>query len=300
MKKSILLFSVIAAGMALTSCLDDDDNKVTNTLTRSYANCFNTVYDSATGIISVTEQPKYTLTIKTSSDGNNLLKLEMTNIKLGDEIANTTFELPEMPMTISGTAAPYAEATDVRPTNLSASQSVNFSKIYVSVLDRYIHNEASNANEFYPVYTINFVVNNRYNVTVYPTEIYYFGETTSTADADGSVYTTKSPRYAMIIDPAKKKARIDITGAQFVGAMPAMNMTFPDVEFTPGISDLTLASDALTPTIAGTPYPSFPITALEAVISPRKGSATLEFDCDAARMGKYHVDAALDYLPRDK
>lgn len=298
MKRFALITAAVAACLTMTSCLDDDDNKSTNTQTRSYANCFNTVYDSTTGDVTVTTQPKYTLTITTSTNGHNTLRLEMTNIRLSDEIANTTFILPELPMTVTGTAAPYAEATDVRPTNISPGQGINFSKIYVSVLDRYIRNETTTGNQFYPVYTINFVVNNRYTVTAYPTEIYYFGETKSTADADGSVYTTRSPRYAMIIDPAKKTARIDITGAQFVGAMPAMNMTFPDVAMTPGISDLTLAADALTPTIAGTPYPTFPITDLTATVSPRNGSATLAFDCDAARVGKYHVDAKLDYLPR--
>ena len=51
MKKFALMITAIATGLAMTSCLDSDDNKVTNTVTRSYAKCFNTVYDATTGDI---------------------------------------------------------------------------------------------------------------------------------------------------------------------------------------------------------------------------------------------------------
>ena len=295
MKKFALMITAIATGLAMTSCLDSDYNKVTNTVTRSYAKCFNTVYDATTGDIAINQQPKYTLTIKSTSKGENSIQISMTNVKLGDDIAYTTFDLPDLPMKVTGTSAPYVEATDVRPTNI-ATPSINFSSIYVSVLDRYIHNNSANTNEFYPVYTINFVVNNRYTVTTYPTEIQYFGETKSTATASGSVFTSSDPRYAITFDPDKKTASIDITGAQFVSAMPKMNMTFPDIPFTTGINSLEIKSDAVTPTIAGTPYPTFPITGLEATINTRQASATLVFDCNPMSMGDYHVDASLSYL----
>lgn len=298
MKKLLIPGLMLAlASTALTSCMDDEDNKTTNTVTRSYTECFNTVYDSATGEITYNTNPSYTINITTVSDGTATVAVSMSGVRFGDLAG--TFDLPAVDFKMSTTGFSTASATDLRPVSNVQPVPVTFDTFSFGLLDRYIRNEATAQTEIVPAYTISFMVNGRYTVTVYPTRSLYFAKTTSTADADGSEFTSTNPRYTVTLNPATLKGSISIAGAQFLANMPAMNMDFTDIPFTAGINTLELAAESLVPSIAGTPYPSFPISNLELDLKAADSTGELEFDCDASRMGKYHVTAPLSLLPEN-
>ncbi|MBD5317398.1 MAG: hypothetical protein HDS11_07015 [Bacteroides sp.] len=296
MKKFNFLF-ILCAMMAFTSCLNNDSDDTQTTVTRNYTQCFNSVYDNATGEIVLTTQPKYVFNIIYKGDGSIYGQISMTNVSLGIDIPYTNFDLPELKFTLTGNSAPVIKATDVFPTNLANAHAVTFTEVRLSVLDRVLKNENTLQQEIYTAYSLSFTVNNRYEVTVYPTQYYYFGTTGTVADADGSEFSTTSPRYAISLNPQTKKASIDITGAQFVSNMPAMNMTFGDIDFTTTRGNLVMEKDALTPTINNTPFPTFPISELTAMLNPEKTTGTLRFNCTAATMGAYKVAVALQEEP---
>lgn len=293
MKKFAFLFAAMIAAASFSACNSSEEPDSTiATEERSYTDCFNAIYDPMTGDITIPDvQTKYVFHIARKANASVTCRITITSPGIPD-VAATTLELPELPFKFDANKFPYIEATDLAVTN--GVTGVNITKLSLRILERYDQNVAMGW-DYYPVYALSYVVNNRYNVTVYPTRLKLYAETVTTNLADASSFASSSPTYTLTLDPAKKEAAFAIDGAQFIQTMPAMNMEFPGIPFTVGSANLTMATDALTPTIKGVPQSKFPITNLSATLNPADASGNLTFTCSPMQMGAYGVDATLHF-----
>jgi len=289
MKKFI---TIALAAMSLTSCFDNDDNNSQATQQWTYANCINAVTDLASNSTSITQQPKYTITTTTYSNGKVTAKISMSNIKLGDDIALTSFDLPEIEITANNdpNKPMLAEGNDIVPTNATAS-SIIFDYFKFKMLPRVIKDGNGQWQQSF-VYSLNYSVNGRYVVAVIPTRSLLYGTTNVINETSGTAFTSTEPLYAITVDPEKMVATIDITGAKFLEQMPAMNMTFPNIPFNVYNGNLILNIDNLVPTIQGVEYPNYAISNLRANVNPCT-AASLDFTCTANKMGAFNVHVDL-------
>lgn len=299
--KKIRFASMLAAAalsVAATSCVDNDGVSLNSTETRSFTDCFNTVYDSTDGNVALDDHAQYRFEFKNYSDGTVKVKVTIADLRIDDEMQYSTVILPEFSLDLKQDGSYAVSATDVVPENLSESAGVSFTQFNMSMITLLESSTviAGQAN-VRTVYSISYVVNNRFHVTAYPSTCYLYGTTKSVGATDGNAFETKSTRYAVTFNTKKLTARIDITGAQFAQHMPSMNMTFPDVPFTAGVSTISLAAESVTPMIANVPYPDFPISDLEGTVNPAIASSALGFSCTPPRMGLYNVTVALSPIP---
>lgn len=292
------MLAAVALSVAATSCIDNNGVSLNSTETRSFTDCFNTVYDSADGNVTLDDHAQYRFEFKNYSDGTVNMKVTIADLRIDDEMQYSTVILPEFSLDLKQDGSYAVSATDVVPENLSESAGVSFTQFNMSMVTLLEPSTviAGQAN-VRTVYSISYVVNNRFHVTAYPTTCYLYGTTKSVSTADGKAFETKTSRYAVTFNPKKLTARIDITGAQFIQQMPPMNMTFPDVPFSAGVSTLSLAAESVTPLIANVPYPDYLITDLTATVNSAMASSALEFSCTPPRMGLYNVTAALSPIP---
>lgn len=108
------------------------------------------------------------------------------------------------------------------------------------------------------------------------------------SEANGSIYCPEEdaalkedqrPIYWVDFDFSTSKADLYIYNAKFLDRMPSLNMVFEGIDFSVANGEISLNSDALTPTCNGVPYPSFPISKLKGTVDFSKGMS-LEFHCD--------------------
>lgn len=290
----LIAFAVIPL-LSLSSCVDSKDDDMNTTMEFSYANCFNAVTNVASNETKFTLQPKYTFRVSTSPSGKATVKLTMTNIRLGDDISLTSFDLPEMALTapLDVTEPMTAEANDLIPTNTTAS-SIRFDYVKIRMLLRVLEGGQQSF-----VFAVNFSVNGRYVVSAFPTRALMFARTTSTEKSTGSVFTSTSPLYALTFNVENKTATIDMTGAQFTDKMPALNMTFPAIPFTVEGDRLVFETAALTPAINGVEYPGYPVTDLKGWLRPATDGRIL-FDCTPDKLGAFSVGVEMfDILQKE-
>ena len=127
----------------------------------------------------------------------------------------------------------------------------------------------------------------------------YFGSTGVVNNATSTNFTSKTPYYAVTLDPDKKQATIDVYNAKFAEKMPAMNMKFAEIPFEVSNLGYKLACKELIPTIKDSgvdvPYPSYKITNLNGDATFATGM-NLQFNC----MEVFTVQANLGYtLPTE-
>lgn len=110
-------------------------------------------------------------------------------------------------------------------------------------------------------------------------EVIIAGKTVSSSPSS-KPFESMKPVYTLLLDFDKRTADLKITNAKFEQNMPAMTMVFPAIPFTVerGGNVITFSAAALTPTIAGTPYPNFPITEFKGTLTPTSG-IDLSFIC---------------------
>lgn len=128
----------------------------------------------------------------------------------------------------------------------------------------------------------------------------YFGSTGVTNNAESTNFTSKTPYYAVTLNPETMEAVIDVYGARFAEAMLAVNMKFDGISFEVSNLGYTLSCEELIPTInengVAVPYPQYAITNLRGNATFAKG-LDLQFDC----IGKFAVRANLGYaLPAEE
>ena len=183
MKPMLSLLALVAAA-SLTSCLGEDKVEEKGTATYGGASCLNHVTDLQTGEAFVSNTPPsykfdFNFTEATAD-------IEMSNIQLAQNFSALSFILP----TMKAEADYYytkMQGTDLVPTNAASQYVVS------KFLARY-SNRVWNGN-FYPVYQIAYTINNRYSVSVIPTQLLLFGTTTAYRVPGKDEETTETPRY---------------------------------------------------------------------------------------------------------
>ena len=112
---------------------------------------------------------------------------------------------------------------------------------------------------------------------------FIFSGTTTTypVDAPESIYTSTKSTYTVAVAKDVESAVMCIQNADFLQGMPQLGeMLFQPItcSFDETANTLSLSSSAITPEIAGRPFPAFPITDYTATLIPGK-SISLTFIC---------------------
>lgn len=112
------------------------------------------------------------------------------------------------------------------------------------------------------------------------TTINYTGDTvTYPIDDATSTYTSSVGIYRVTLDTETSTATLEIENANFLAGMPTLDvMSFNNITYTTNGSEIQLQSEALTPEIAGRPFPAFPITQLTGTLKPNV-ALQLSFIC---------------------
>lgn len=118
----------------------------------------------------------------------------------------------------------------------------------------------------------------------------YAGTTvTAPINDPDNTYTSTIGTYRFSIDEKSQTATLYIKNANFLQGMPQLGeMAFPGISYqvthadasnpASTIAKINFSCDALTPEIAGRPFPAFPISALNATMNPGK-SLVVSFIC---------------------
>ena len=289
--KHLLPMLAVAALLSTTSCIKDSDEVIKQTLT--FSEYFNAVSDIKTGVTDVTPAPKYT--VELTQTGSKLTAvIKLSNFFLPD-IKASEFTLPELSVQYLSDGTMSIKAQDVAPTNASTSETVNFNNVEVKILQVVIQS-IGGTTTVVTNFSSRIQVNNQWLVVAYPNVATFFASTESRNLTDGSVFQTYEPLYAISFSGKDMNATIDITGAQFMSQMPAMNMSFPKIPMTISQSGIVLETEALVPTIEDVPYPGYPITDLKCTYTPMSNS-TLSFFCEPGQLGTFAVTATMNENP---
>lgn len=238
MKKSILSSILMLSALSFTSCLNSDEgNKSEATLTYGGSYCFNRVTDMQTGESFISTEPQYSFLLNYTE---NLITPSMSNIRLNSADGSAlAFKLPALKVNVGMQDYSYTcNGSDLTPEG--QTQAYIFDRFSFKVIDRAI--KTSNGNYLYsPVYDINYSINNRYSVIVFPTRYDLLGITSSIADGSDT-YTTKDAIYSILLDPKTQKANITIQDARFASGHAYMRIGVKDLPYTitgAGISIIT-------------------------------------------------------------
>lgn len=225
MKKYLLSFGALAvAALSMTSCLSDSHNDQTYRLNYGDSDCFNYVTDLSTGESKIVTRPKYTFNLNMTQAE---LDVEMSNIG----IEPSSMRLPALKMTQNSNDGLFeAKGTDIIPLYTSSSTIIN-SFEFRSLPWRAINNAAI------PVYLMDFKVDDRYRVTVFPTTNWYFGRSVATDETNGSDFRFGQDiqsYYAVQINPEKLTATFSVFGAKYTANMVPYNFYVADLPVTIG------------------------------------------------------------------
>ena len=223
MNKILALLSLaVVFGLFATSCLDEKENRQEITLNYSGELCFNRVFDRETGNTLITLNPSYEFTYDLIGQTVNIT---MSGIQLAEGFGGLSFKLPKLSYKITDKSPFYiTEGTDIVPMNVG--QGYVFNKFRLQALPgRYIDNVNC------PVYLMEFTVNDRYEVTVFPTNPILVGSSTAlrTDDSSQSRYTKENCIVSISIEPQKMTAKITALKSEFSAGMPETSLAFADV-----------------------------------------------------------------------
>lgn len=287
----IALVAVSCAGLVFTSCNSDSSDDVETT--QSITNCYARVTDLQDGSVT------YATNITIGLDLNWTAATGTINISgLSTPATVPTLTFTDVKWGSVGTDGWMKAAFTQATVQSTAINTYTITDFQIEWLDRLDMGVALGANNYYqPACVYSFVLDGRYKIVGSRVPFLLFGSTSSTAP-DGKTYETKKTYYGVTtFDFRGMTAYINIYSAQFVQAMPAMDMQFVSVPIS--VADdgtITLDAASLIPqTSDKTPQPSFPISDLHAVITPRTGMV-LDFKCNVRNAALYSVHAQLDYL----
>lgn len=215
----------LAVGLVSTSCLGDDP-EYSQELNMNYAGeaCFNRVVDLETGESLVSGNPSYSM--KFVNDGKkSSMTMEMSGIQLSSGFSGLAFKLPELGYSFNSDTDYFTSTgTDLKP--LNAGDSYTFDKFSL----RFIPTRNVDGLNC-PVYLIDYTVNNRYQVTVFPTTPVLFATSTGRDEVTGDEYVNNdiNAYVSAKIDPAKMTARVSLAKAQFGHGMITSNLIIKDL-----------------------------------------------------------------------
>lgn len=255
MMKKIFLFAVL--GLAMTSCLDDDGEDVTNYVSYSTANLVIPANGEDPFVLpSVNYKCEFNYT-----QGNLVVSTENLQLNLQSVLSFKSdpvdyfygnyaegqvwkFNIDKISSILNG-----AYDTDYDINNLSCT----LTTAYYAPQEMWTQTSLP----FGTVAMLNYNIGNLYTVKTFPLKAYYSGTTTTHHPGEGGAdvtFVNDAPLYGITIDAAKNKASVEFYNAKFAEAMP-MSITFTldnlDVKFTN--RGYYITGENIVPVMAGTP-----------------------------------------------
>lgn len=277
-----VLFAAIITLMA-TSCLDNDKNDIQGTLI--YDKVCNSVTDFNKGTSEIVKSGAYTFLIDYT---NSKIRLGINELRLSDEAVPRNIVVDELPYIITADKSIKVDVTDVVSTPAGTqSLTYNFDRIYIEIKDRYI------SGNYAPIVKLSYNLQGDYEVTALPLTCTYTASLSSTNSASGSTYEKSDVKTTVNLNPDTKTASVEFNGVQFIGQMPALNMTFPGITFKGAAAGYTLDAASLIPTIAGDKYENYPISNFKANCSFNAEVFNLSFSCTPGGMPRFDVNMSL-------
>lgn len=261
---------LILSAFIFSSCGDDGPTENTQALT----------IQSSLNYVSVIDRTDNSQTVLVGADYGVLVNLDRSTLQLhvnnfqysSDERA-ISFTLPELRMDYTQTGWKLNAPSPIQVE--AGSSTVTISDVKVDFNLR--------ADGSQNLVTIDFVMDDRYEVTTFFTHNQFIGETKSTdiSDPANDPFSTNQSRYLVVFDGKTKKAEVQIAYPRFMEGMPANLgiMRFADIPMTYTEDGFTFSTSSLIPEIASTPYPAFAITNLQGTVVAGK-SLTLTFECE--------------------
>lgn len=299
MKKYLLSLGVlISATLSLTSCLGSGSGEQKYTFSYGPSDCFNRVVDNEAGTTYIGLNPTYNIVFNMTSAQADI---DISNLKFSSSNSGITLRLPSLPLKQDPQDAFYTASgmylTPVGQTSSFVFDVFNFRAFPFRVV---------------PAYIINYTVNDRYDVTVYPTLPTYVGSVSATnlepedgKDPSFNLTPDTEAYYQLLINPENMTAMLNVANAKFADGMARYNFATKGlkVELTsdgytvatePG-EEYNIYSPQSVSSETATPIPDCSISDIRvnAVLST---GASISFNCDLGDMGKYSVRAVLRYL----
>jgi len=287
--KSTLLLIAVVLGLSMTAC-NSGTNDIDTVTEQSFQSCYVIVTD-LTGADKLAVKQSVVIQLNLNWT-KGLSEVNITGLAIGGQtypavkIKDMQWGVQEdgWGSVVCKSPTMEASASGITPTvtdfRLRWLDRLDFAP-YVGIYD--------------PGCEFSFIVDGRYHVVGSRQPFVLAGKTKTTDDA-GKIFETLKPVYTVGLDFTTNMATIVITKSQFVEDMPPLTMKFSNIPFTiaDGGTRFVLQSDALTPSISGTPYPDFPISELHADIIPGTGMV-LSFKCNYRKAKMYTVDVDVDY-----
>lgn len=299
MKKYLLSLGVlISAALSLTSCLGSGSGEQKYTFSYGPSDCFNRVVDNEAGTTYIGLNPAYNIVFNMTSAQADI---DISNLKFSSSNSGITLRLPSLPLKQDPQDAFYT-ASGMYLTPVGQTSSFVFDSF----------NLRAYPFRSIPAYIINYTVNSRYDVTVYPTLPTYVGAVSATnlqpeegknpvfnLNPDGEAY------YQLLINPENMTAMFHVANAKFADGMSRYSFATKGLKVeltsegyrvaTEAGKEYNIYSPQSVSSDTATPIPGCTISDLRinAVLST---GASISFTCDLGDMGKYSVNAILRYL----
>lgn len=284
----IIKFLSCFAAMALIMASCNSSSNYVEPMQVSPGGCYNTVTDVTSGTTTHPTNIGYNFEFDYT---DNLVTVTISGLKLGD-VTYPAMKLSNITWGIDNAGWRVAAGTNVVPEIQGYGEVPVFASFKLSVLDRIL------GQNYLPIIVVSYTIDDKYTVTTIPRVLSYFGKTTITNLADGKKFETDATWYQLEMNPEKNLATLYVNGAKFAFEMPAMDMSFGDLNFIASGERVTFDKDALTPGLkqgaSYVPMSAFPITDLGGQLMV-KGTMDLRFKCDA-KGASYEVIASCGVL----
>ena len=282
MNKIFSTVLVAAACVALSACNDDKGSNDT-IIQYPLTNCFAQVYDSQTGTSSYIQGVNYTMNLNVTQA---TAEVAMTGLSLPNGSSYPSIALSGLKAATDGAWTVIgSERPAVRVDGFSAVP--QFTDFSIRLFERII------SEAYVPGLAITYSIDSRYRVFSAREGQIVTGKTTSTPPT-GEAFVNEEAAIGLSFDTKTMKVTIEMPGSKFLENMPAQNIILPDIPFTMTPAGLvSFGVQSLTPTIGSTPYPNFPITALQGTYDFTRG-LNLNFTCNF-RGTDFRVEAEAGY-----
>lgn len=290
--KTILALVMFAS--VATSCSNDDEPSAhDNYMEQNYTGCFQYIYKKSLNSGVIVKGTTYMFRWRADFTVDVYIK----NAKFSANMPGGIDIAIEGLKWVSDKGVKVVSSTDVVPTKVTMRGNEVDASAYViddlklNVFERRLMDDQLT---YIPVINMSMTMGDVEVITVQKQTV-YFGSTGVVNNAASTNFTSKTPYYAVTLDPDKTQATIDVYNAKFAEKMPAMNMKFAEIPFEVSNLGYKLACEELIPTIKDVPYPSYKITNLNGDATFATGM-NLQFNC----MEVFTVQANLGYtLPTE-
>ncbi|MDE6858896.1 MAG: hypothetical protein K2J65_00595 [Duncaniella sp.] len=293
MKKYIsTLGAALVTALTFTSCLGShSDSEQTYTSRLGSTECINRVEDLETGDVYIANNGAAYQVAYNFTQGT--ITTDIAGLNLSPNLTGLSLRIPTLPLKVDETKGFYVcSGTDLIPENAQSAY------VFNSFALRSIPGRAYN-NQHAPVYCINFVLNNRYRVSVIQKDNLYFGKTNIVATDGSSNYTTQEPACRILLDTDKKTARLYYANIKFTGTSMVESFYVSDLPYTITANGYTIqAINAVNPYgLTGVKNEDATISNINVAANTATG-ANVSFRYESTENGvtkSYNISAPLEY-----